>query len=398
MPQGQVSEDLITPSMLADPYPLYDRLRGGSPVRYLYIPNGALANCPDPMHAWAVMRHDEANAVLRDHATFSSQRPLAGRMMSKLVLLQDDPPRHTDFRRLVHKEFMPRRLVTLEPDIERISTGLLEEAQSENSDFIAGVAAPLPLQVIASLLGLPEDRHETYRRWANTALSVLATDPDRKSRDRAEMEAFFREQIADGRRGNRSDRLIDRIARGSRDDAPLADWEIVGFCILLLVAGSETTSHLLGNTFGLLARRPDLWDLLRKERSLVGPLVDEMLRFESPLQRMSRTATRDVEIGGARIAAGDTVVAFIGAANRDPQKFDHPSEIRFDRPGADGLAFGSGIHHCLGTYLAKMEARIALNVALDRYTELTVGPGPCARQTSKLLVFGYDTLSLRFRA
>ena len=389
-------DELVTPDVIADPYPAYRRLRDRSPARYLYIPDGALADCPDDMQAWAVMGYDDVRWVLQDHGTFSSQRPLAGRMMSRLVLLQDDPPRHTGFRRLVRGEFTSDRLAKLEPEIGRIATDLLDHLPGDEIDFVSAFAAPLPIRVIARLIGLPESDHPTYRRWSETALSVLSVTDQRKSQDRADMERFFGQMIAAARGGDRSGTLLDILANGRIDDAPLREWEVIGFCILLLVAGSETTTNLLGNMFALLARRPDLWDRLRQHRTLVTPFIAEALRYESPLQRLSRTATRDVEIGSARISSGDTVVAFIGAANRDPAKFSDPDRFELDRPQKEPLAFGSGIHYCLGAALARMEAAVALNALLDRYSGVEAGPGRTRRQTSKLLILGYESLALNF--
>ena len=395
--RSYLPDDLVTPAIIADPYPAYGQLRQQSPTRYLYIPDGALADTPDGMQAWAIMRYDDVQWVLQDHRTFSSQRPLAGRMMSKLVLLQDDPPRHTGFRQLIRKEFTSDRLATVEPEIGRIAADLLDRVTGDEIDFISAFAAPLPIRVIARLIGMPEDEHRTYRRWSETALSVLSVSDQRKSHDRADLEKFFGHLIAAARQSNDSETFIDILANGRIDGAPLPDWEVIGFCILLLVAGSETTTNLLGNIFGLLVRRPDLWEQLRQDRTLVTPFIAEALRYESPLQRLTRTATRDVEIGNAQISSGDTVVAFIGAANRDPAKFHDPDRFDIRRSRPETLAFGSGIHYCLGAALARMEAGAALNAILDRFSSVEPGSGPARRQTSKLLVLGYESLALKFR-
>ena len=396
MSHAPATEDLVSPVVLADPYPVYERLRSISPVRYLYIPEGSLPDPPRRMEAWAALRYGDVRTVLKDHKTFSSQRPLAGRMMPKLVLLQDDPPRHTEFRKLVQRAFTPRQLSRLEPEIERIAETLFDGFPSGSHEFISGFAGPLPVRVIARMMGIPEDQHETYRRWSDTALSLLSISREKKSREREELEEFFADQIARSKKRGGGTTLIDVLVNPRDGSKSLEHWEIVGFCILLLVAGNETTANLLGSMFALLARRPDLWLLLKADRSLVPAFIEEALRYESPLQRMTRIATRDVQMGSALIRKGDPVVAFIGAANRDPDVFDEPNDFRLDRPRSDILAFGVGIHYCLGAALAQMEARVALNCALDRFSGLEFIAEE--RQTSKLIVLGHRSLDLSFNS
>lgn len=388
-------DDLVTAAVVADPYPAYRALREQSPVRYLYIPDGAVPGCPDGMRAWAVMKYRDVRRVLRDHETFSSKRPLAGRLMPRLVLLQDDPPRHTLFRGLVRKAFAPDAIARLEPEIGRLANDLLDRIGEPETEVVSAFASPLPLRVIARLLGIPEQDHETFRRWSDMALSVLSVSSEEKSRDRAEIEAFFRSQIAKKTRSGQPESIMDLLTGGKINGDSLQEWEIIGFCILLLIAGSETTTNLLGNMLNFLAQRPELWDRLRRERSLVAPFVEEALRFESPLQRLTRVTTRDIEVSGVRIESGETVVAFVGAANRDPSKFADPDAFRLHRPRSDTLAFGSGIHHCLGAVLARTEARIALNAILDRFSGLGPGSREPRRQSSKLLVLGFETLPMR---
>lgn len=379
---------------MADPYPAYRALRERSPLRYRYIPDGALAQCLEPMHAWAAMTYRDAQRVLRDHEAFSSRRPLAGRLMPRLVLLQDDPPRHTGFRALVRRQFAPDRIARLEPAIGRLAGDLLDRIGEDETDFISAFASPFPISVIARLMGLPEEEHRTFRRWSDMALSVLSVSAEAKSQGREEIEGYFRALLDRRPAGGTPETLIDILRQGRIEGAPLEDWEAIGFCLLLLVAGSETTTHLLGAMLHLLAHRPELWDRLRRDRRLVQPFIEEALRYESPLQRLTRVATRDVDLSQVRIRAGDSVVAFIGAANRDPTVFPEPDEFRLDRPRSNVLAFGSGIHHCLGAALARTEARLAVDAILGRFSRLEPGSAKAQRQTSKLLVLGYETLPL----
>jgi len=387
-------DDLISPAVVADPYPAYRALRDRSPLRYRYIPDGALPQCPEPMHAWAALKYRDARRVLTDHAAFSSRRPLAGRLMPRLVLLQDDPPRHSAFRALVRQHFAPDRIARLEPAIGRLAGDLLDRIGDDERDFISAFAAPLPISVIARLMGLPEGEHRKFRRWSDMALSVRPVSAEAKTEGRAEIEDYFRSLICRRPAAGSPETLVDMVRHGQIDGAPLEDWEVIGFCILLLIAGSETTTHLLGTMLHLLAHRADLWDRLRRDRTLVQPFIEEALRYESPLQRLTRVATREIELSNVRIPAGATVVAFIGAANRDPTVFSEPDAFRLDRPPSSPLAFGSGIHHCLGAGLARLEARLAINAILDRFSRLEPGSEPARRQTSKLLVLGYETLTL----
>jgi len=391
------ADDLVTAAVVADPYPAYRELRDRSPVRYLYVPDGAVPGCPERMQAWAVMKYQDVRGVLRDHESFSSKRPLAGRLMPRLVLLQDDPPRHTWFRGLVRKAFAAGQIAQLEPEIERLANALLDRVDGPDTDIVPAFAAPLPVCVIARLLGLPEEDHRTFRRWSDMALSVLSVSREEKLRDREEIEGFFRSLISRTKPSDEPRNIVELLVAGKIDGAALQEWEIVGFCILLLIAGSETTTNLLGNLLHLLAHRPDLWDRLRRDRELVAPCIEEALRCESPLQRLTRVTTREIEVSGVRIPPGETVVAFIGAANRDPAKFEDPDEFRLHRPRSDTLAFGSGIHHCLGAGLARTEARIALNALLDRYSSLEPGFREPRRQSSKLLVLGFESLPLTLK-
>jgi cytochrome P450 len=174
----------------------------------------------------------------------------------------------------------------------------------------------------------------------------------------------------------------------------LEDWEILSFCLLLLVGGNETTTHLLGNMLNLLADRPTLWQQLREDRRLVDEVIEETLRYECPVQRLSRQTSREVEVSGVRIPEGVTVMIFYGAANRDPSAFPNPDEFRLDRDLRNHVAFGAGIHYCLGAPLARAEASITLNTLLDRFPVLKRGAAPAIRQTASIIVYGFQQLPL----
>jgi len=389
-------DDLSSAQVVADPFPAYRRLRDRAPFRYTHLPAGAIPGEQGPTRAWAVMRFDDVDRALRDHETFSSRRPHSGKLLPRMVLLQDDPPRHTRFRRLVNRTFTPKRVEALRPQITRIADRLLADIPAESVDLIRSYAVPLPMRVISRLIGIPEENHAVFRQWTEAALSFVPASPKAREHDLERMTDFLRQMVAQ-RRHSGADDLITTLVEARPGGDALEEWEIVGFLVLLLIAGNETTTGLLGNMLNILADRPRLWRRLRDDRRLVDPLIEETLRYESPVQRLSRVTTREVELSGVTIPRDESVVLFFGAANRDPAHFSDPDEFRLDRPAGDHLAFGAGVHFCLGARLAMTEAAITLHAFLDRFSEIARGDRPAVRQTSKLLMLGFDELPLVLR-
>jgi cytochrome P450 len=208
-----------------------------------------------------------------------------------------------------------------------------------------------------------------------------------------EMVGYFG-KIAAERRAHGAEDLITALVEAEIEGEKLEEWEILGFCMLLLIAGNETTTNLIGNILNLLAAQPELWQHLRTDRTIVESVIEESLRYESPIQRISRMATREVEISGVYIPKGDRVTLYFGAANRDPDEFNNPDEFRLDRDLRNHVAFGTGIHYCLGAPLARAETRITLNTFLDRFSAIRRGDVPAIRQTMTPLVFGFQQLPL----
>ena len=386
-------DQLLARSTFADPYPVYRALRDQSPVHYVSIPAGSSPGLEQPIWSWGLLKYRDVYNALRDHETFSSDSPVAGQFGPKLVLIQDDPPRHTRFRRLVNSAFTLRRVEALTPWITNIANSLLDDISAGEVDLVEAYTVPLPMKVIARLLGIPGEDYATFKRWSNAFLSTVSGDRNERMQNVQDMVTYFG-QMAAARRTHGAEDLITALVEAEIDGESLQDWEILGFCILLLIAGNETTTNLLGNMLNILVDRPDLWQQLRNDRSLVDSVIEETLRYESPVQRLFRTTTREVECSGVHIAQGERVTIFYGAANRDPEEFPHPDEFRLDRDLRNHVAFGMGIHYCLGAPLARAEANITLNAFLDRFPTLRRGTRPAVRQTATPIVLGFSQLSL----
>jgi len=253
---------------------------------------------------------------------------------------------------------------------------------------------PLPVKVIAHLLGIPGDEYPTFKRWSDAFISsLISISLEERMRNTQEMVAYFG-QMAAARRAHGAEDLITALVEAEVEGESLEEWEMLGFCMLLLIAGNETTTNLMSNMLNLLMDRPELWQRLREDRSLVETVIEETLRYESPVQQLLRVATHDVEIAGVKIPEGEMVAVFFGAANRDPREFPNPDEFRLDRDLRSQVSFGMGIHYCLGAPLARAEARISLNAFLDRFPALMRGEAPAVRQTQSPIVFGFQQLPL----
>lgn len=388
-------DQLMTPAVFADPYPVYRQLRDQSPLSY-FIPPGTIPGFDEPMRAWALMKYDDVYGALRNHETFSSEDPRAGRFGPKLMLIQDDPPRHTRFRRLVNKAFTLKRVEALAPWIAGVANALLDEVGEGGVDVVQSYTIPLPVKVIARLLGIPGEDYVTFKRWSDAFLAVISMPPEQRTQNLMEMVEYFG-QMAAARRAHGADDLITALVEAEVEGEALEDWEILGFCILLLIAGNETTTNLIGNMLNILVDQPDLWRQVREDRSLVEPIIEETLRYESPVQRFFRITTGEVEVSGVKIPQGADITIFYGAANRDPKAFPHPDEFQLDRDLRNHVAFGMGIHYCLGAPLARIESQISLNAFLDRFPVMQRGAAPALRQTASHFIFGFHQLPLMLK-
>lgn len=389
-------EDFLRSATWSDPYPIYSRWRERSPVLArmpFVLPDGSEIETFN----WLLLRHREVYGVLRDHETFSSEPPqIPGLSVPRLPLVQDEPPRHSVLRRLISKAFTARRIAQLEPWIRQNAEELLDLMGDGETELMDGFAVPLPVRVIARLLGIPGEDYVAFKRWSDTFLSMNTQDrePGSRARNAIEMAAYFGRVVAE-RRVQGAEDLITALVEAELDGERLPEVELLGFCVLLLIAGNETTTNLVGNMLNLLATRPELWRRLGEDRSLVEPTIEEVLRYESPVQTLFRFVRRNTEIGGREIFQHTAVALGFGAANRDPEVFAEAEQFNIERDWSNHVAFGGGIHYCLGAPLARVEAAVALNAMLDRYETIAPGSRPGTRQNATNLVFGFTQLPVR---
>ena len=405
-----------------DPYPYYAVLRDEAPV---YWAEGA--------QAWCVSRHDDVLFVLRNAELFSSdamrtmlmgapagvnpledptvmERALAltqalafplEELINARNLIAEDPPRHTAMRNIVNRGFTPRRIATWEPLVREFASACVNDMRhAEEIDLVATLAMPLPVRVICEILGVEPERRDDFKRWsdhvvAGTTGSARTVDPVTSGFAEAmkELSEYIRGVVAQ-RTAHPSDDLIS-VMVAAQDGAGLSAAEMVTFVLLLLVAGNETTTHLIGNATNALLSHPSQLARVCADPSLVPSWIEETLRWDSPVQFVTRRTTADVDVGGQRIPANTHVVAIIGSANRDERHWG-PTAEEFDvtRNPQGHLAFGFGNHFCLGAALARLEARLALEALLDELPRRERSE-PCLEHIDSSLIRGPKRFMLR---
>lgn len=399
-------EMLTTPQGIANPYPLYDQLRESSPVAgYRDWPPGTVPGADEPVTAWAMFRYDQVLEAARDSATFSSRDPLQEASSApSLMLVNTDPPKHEVERKLVSQAFSPRRVRQLEPWLDELIPQLLDDLGEGEVD-VMDFAAEIPTRAMVRLLGLPEGDHVRFKKWANAFMLSSSLTPQERIASNEEMVATFATRLAEhsSRIAEQTptddiedaEDLISALLRAEVDGQRLTPEEIVRFCVTLVVAGSETTTYLIGNLLHALAREPEIAARVRADRSLLTVFIEETMRLDGPPQRLFRIATRDVEVGGKLIREGEWVALFFGSANRDPAVFPDPNRLDIDRPNLrKQLSFGTGLHFCLGSSLARLEVTAMLNAVLDRYQHIGLCDDPGTKQTASLLTHAYVRLPL----
>jgi cytochrome P450 len=381
--------DLVSDDVRRNPYPLYDQVRAASPVFH------------DPRSGrWMIFDYEGVKRVLSDHHAFSSR-------CGYDWLVFSDPPRHTKLRALVAQAFTPRSVANLEPRIRELSRGLLDRTIARGTmDLIADFSAPLPMMVIAEMIGVPAAGRAWCHRWSDAILNMSYTIGATGAAARAaaeefreatsEMNAFLTGALAE-RRAAPKDDLLTRLLQAEVDGERLTQEEILGFFQLLLAGGQETTTNLINNAVLCLLENPEQFARLRAAPDLLPAAIEEVLRYRSPLQWMFRVTTRAVEVHEQTIPAGKMVLALIGSANRDPQQFRDAGRFDITRDPNPHLGFGHGVHFCLGAPLSRLEARIALTDILQRLKGLALASGEPWEPRRALHVHGPARLSICFK-
>ena len=372
---------MLNPFMAAfrsDPYPAYRALREADRVMW-----------QEMMQAWLVTGYDEVQSILKDHAHFSSERQRASnRLIAQLMEQQDsgvmrrtatmlsvDPPDHTRLRTLVNKAFTPRVVERMRPHIQEIADGLLDAVSDPaRLDVVKDLAIPLPIIVIAEMLGVSPSDREQFKAWSTDIAGVLGSamqpqDSIQRAQSSSEELASYFSAIIEQRRKEPKDDLISGLIAARDHGDALSEDELLATCVLLLVAGNETTTNLIGNGTLALLRHPDALRQLQDDPGIIVSAVEELLRFDGPVQATSRVVLKDVEFQGRHFKAGQVVITFLGAANHDPAQFSEPERLDLTRADNRHVAFGHGIHFCLGAPLARVEGQVALSTLLRRFPD-----------------------------
>jgi pimeloyl-[acyl-carrier protein] synthase len=394
---------LMDPSVLADPYPLYKKLRETDPVHW------------DPyLHAWVVTGYQDCITVLHKFSADRTPNPeqikamgieqLApiAQVMTKQMLFMDAPT-HTRLRKLCSVAFTSRRIETMRAHIAEIAETLIARALPKGKiDLIADFAAPLPAIVTAEMLGVPTDDHEQLKSWSADFAEMLGNfqhNPDRAARvlkSVEEMQEYFRAAIREQERLPREG-LIHSLMTAEVDGARLTEEEIIANTIVTMVGGQETTTNLIGNGMLTLLRNPTALAQLRDDPAIIETAVEELLRYESPSQHTARIAPEDCELGGKRIKKRDAVMAVMAAGNRDPSRFADPDKLDLLRQDNRHLAFGWAAHFCFGAPLARMEGQIAFTALLNQLKDIALPPQLLAWREN-LGLRGLKALNATFRA
>lgn len=397
--QGVIDLSAMGEGFARDPYPVYARLREEGPVHRVRMPEGA--------EAWLVVGYDAARAALNDSRLSKAWKNASpelgmGSVASGPHMLVTDPPDHSRLRKLVAREFTTRRVEALGPRVQEMTDGLLDAMLSRpdgRADLVEALSFPLPIGVICELLGVPGLDRERFRSWSNTLVGV-ATDEDMTTAT-AELTDYLAALVAAKREEPGEDLLSALIRTTDEDGDRLSGDELLGMTWLLLIAGHETTVNLISNGVLALLRHPGQLAALRADLSLVDAAVEEMLRYDGPVESPTyRFTLEPVEIGGTVIpGGGEMVLPVLADADRDPARFPEPD--RFDiRRGAGvrgHLAFGHGVHYCLGAPLARLEARIAVRTLLERAPHLALDADPDVLPWREgLLIRGPVRLPVRF--
>jgi cytochrome P450 len=352
--------DPFDPAVIADPFPYYRLLQQEAPVHEV------------EKHGFFVLsRYDDVVTAAQDWEHFSTTwGPGPQRVESPVAsVLQSDPPQHSRLRSIISKAFTPRAVSACEPLVDKFAHECVDRILGQGqADLIDEYAIPIPVVVIAEMLGVPREDRALFRKWSDDIVGAIAGKVDPRE-SQQEFNAYFSDVVKARQKDPRDDvisKLLLPNLKGEKLDTP----EVISFCLSLLVAGNETTTGLIGNLFFELAKRPDAWSRLREDPSLVASAVEESLRFDAPNQGLFRHTVKEVELHGVKIPEGRKVLLLFGAAGRDADHFEQPDEFDIARSPNRHIAFGAGIHHCLGAALGRLEANTALRIATERIAEI----------------------------
>ncbi len=392
---GGLSFNPFDENFRRNPYSFYQPLlQGPPPVLRFFVPIAVVA------------RYGDVLATLRDVNRFSSV-PVRNRMTVQTAeifgdaptVFGSDPPVHSRLRKQVSRDFTPRAIGAMEPRIRAIANQLLDEiAEKREFDLVADFASPLPVRIIAGMLGIPGEDHAVFKRWSDSLIELSSLAPEAAMPpsirvNLTEMRAYFAAEI-DKRRANPGPDLMSSLVSAHEETEMLSAGELMQFLMILLLAGNETTANLIGNGMLALIQHPAQMNRLRKAPAMLPRAIEEMLRYDSPVQSVFRTAKQDVEIGGTTVEKGSGIFLMVGAANRDPAQFENPDAFDITRDGNEHLSFGDGIHFCLGAPLARLEAAVAFESILRRFPRLRIVDDTELDYKSSFFVRGLNSLPM----
>lgn len=395
--------NILVNTIRNNPYPYYRVMRQVKPL--LHIPK---------FNMWVALRYDDVRKVLSDYSHFSSNFHKGMKIKSERLessvgasLITADPPVHTKLRGLVSKAFTTRAVANLEPRIEQLTNQLLDQVcDTGRIDLIQDLAYPLPVIVISEMLGIPPEDRAKFKHWSDEIVASsdrVLTDRDKRrmqgtyqeALQRNEMHEYLR-KIVEQRRAEPRDDLISGLVAAEIDGEHLTEQEVLAFISLLLVAGNETTTNLIGNAIMTFLDHPQEFERLRADMTLLPSAIEEVLRYRSPVQAMFRVVAQDIELGGQMLHEGQWVIAGIGSANRDESKFKNGNTFDITRTPNPHIAFGFGIHHCLGAPLARLESRVALRIIIERLHNMKRANRKPLEPAAGFIINGVKTLPLTF--
>ncbi|OPH48821.1 cytochrome [Paenibacillus ferrarius] len=370
---ASVSNELI-------PLSYFNEMRNSSPV-----------SLNKQKTAWNVFKYEDVKTIFTRHDLFSSQGVESVNDPIESSILRQDPPKHRQLRMLVSQAFTPRIIQGLTAKIEAIAEALCDQMEmNAKVDGLHDYASPLPITVIAEMLGIPPEDRERFKAWSD---ALVGNDTDGYYQCQQEMSVYFSE-IANRRRAEPQEDLISNLVRANGEGVQLSDVEVIGFCILLLVAGNETTTNLISSAMLLFDGHADAKAQLIADNSLLPQALEEVLRYCSPVQTMIRTVTKTTVLRGEILTPGQMVNIWIGSANHDEDIFEHPEIFNIHRNPNPHLAFGHGIHYCLGAQLARLESKIAMQTLLKRFPDFHLDHSQPLERIDSWIMFGVKQLPI----